>query len=351
MERSFAVVAGFEHEAELLVGLDDLRDITDHEVPKTPEAVYTETVLKLDGGTYDIVDGQEGFLDNIKRGATKVYEWIKSIIKAIKEWLFGKPRREVAEVEKSVIKISKELDEQLKVVDKATSEDILRTVADLHVPEAQKQKIKQAIQRIPADDRAIINQTTVPTADTPSTDKSEKIISEMSNRLISRVKSVKTNLDEIKRVDPEGIVSKELGIDDFLKNIADDSLTSSRLGLGLASSRIITDVAEVIVKAAQGYDIALADATKHLEKMNNEGPFAVEDERSRQVSRAAKVVLELGNAANKMRDLVVSLDSQLMKTAAQMETIALSARVIEAMKHTREPSNQYLQMVLDELKM
>lgn len=349
MERSFAVVAGFEHEAELLVGFDDLRDLTDHKATKTPEAIYTETVLKLDGGTYDIVDGQEGFLDNIKRGATKVYEWIKSIIKAIKEWLFGKPRREVAEVEKSVIKISKELDDRLEVVDKATSEDIIRTISDLHIPEAQKQKMKQAIQRMPAEDRTIINQTTVPMSDTSSTDKSEKIISEMSNRLISRVKSVKTNLEEIKRVDPETIVSKELGVDDFLKNIADDSLTNSRLGLGLASSRIIADVAEVIVKAAQGYDIALGDATKHLEKMNSEGPFGVDDERSRQVSRAAKVVLELGNAANKMRDLVITLDSQLLKITTQMETTALKARLTEAMKHTSEVSNQYLQIALDSL--
>lgn len=350
MERSFAAQAGFEHEAELVTGYLDLVDSQEEGIVKTPEAVYTETVLKLDAGTYDIVDGQEGFLDNIKRGANKVYEWIKSIIKAIKEWLFGKPRREVQEVEKSVIKISKELDDKLKVLDKATPEDILHTVSDLHIPEQQKQKIKQAIQRIPAEDRTIINQAETLTSDTSSTDKSEKIISEMANRLISRVKSVKTNLDEITRVDPEGIISKELGIDDFLKNAANDSLTDSRLGLGIASSRIIADVAEVIVKSAQGYDIALAEATKRLEKMNNDGPFAVEDERSRQVSRAAKVVLELGNAANKMRDLVMTLDSQLLKTTAQMETVALKSRLVEAMKHTSEASNQYLQIALDELK-
>jgi len=111
MERSFVSLAGVEHEAELLNGYVDLVDSNGDAELKTPEAIYTETVLKLDGDTYGIVDGQEGFLDNIKRGATKVYEWIKSLIRAIKDWLFGKPKQEVAKVEKEFIETAADLDD------------------------------------------------------------------------------------------------------------------------------------------------------------------------------------------------------------------------------------------------
>lgn len=353
MERSFAVVAGFEHEAELLVGLDDLRDITDHEAPKTPEAVYTETVLKLDGGTYDIIDGQEGFLDNIKRGASKVYEWIKSIIKAIKEWLFGKPRREVAAVEKSIVETSADLD---KLLDHPTEMSlpevtIERSIEESKIEVARRLRVLNAVKRVRNEDRKIINETVVDHETLAEHDRSEKLINEMSTKLTSRLDSVAKNIEEIDRVDPERIISKELGIDKFLILYSKTGISGSRVLLTFADTKTITLASERIVKVAREFDSALSQATKSLEKMNGEGPFAVEDERSRQVSRAAKVVLELGNAANKMRDLVMTLDSQLLKTAGQIETAAIRAKLTEAMKHTSEASNQYLQMALDELKM
>ena len=44
------------------------------------EANYAHTVLTLN----DIdVSGQEGFLDGIKKGARKVYEWIRDLIKSM----------------------------------------------------------------------------------------------------------------------------------------------------------------------------------------------------------------------------------------------------------------------------
>ncbi|QZA70719.1 hypothetical protein AH04_246 [Erwinia phage AH04] len=351
MERSFAVVAGFEHEAELLVGLDDLRDITDHTAPKTSEAVYTETVLKLDGGTYDIIDGQEGFLDNIKRGASKVYEWIKSIIKAIKEWLFGKPRREVIEVQRSITKTSIDLD---KLIDHPTEMSlpevtIEKSIEESKIQVAQRIKALNAIKKVQNEDRKIINETVIEHAPLVEHDRSEKLINEMGVKLTSRLDSVAKNIEEIERVDPEQIISKELGIDKFLILYSKTGISGSKVLLSFADTKTINLAAERIVKIAREFDTALVEATKRLEKMNSEGPFGVEDERSRQVSRAAKVVVELGNAANKMRDLVLTLDSQLLKTAGQIETAEIKARLTEAMKHTSEASNQYLQMALDAL--
>lgn len=352
MERSFAAAAGFEHEAELIIGLDDLRDHAETQTPKTPEAVYTETVLKLDAGTFDIVDGQEGFLDNIKRGASKVYEWIKSIIKAIKEWLFGKPRREVVEVEKSITETSNRLD---KLLDHPTelplpNVSIEKSIEETKMEVDRRIRVLNAVKKVRNEDRKIINETVIEHAPLVEHDRSEKLINEMGVKLTSRLDSAAKNIEEIERVDPDRIISKELGIDKFLILYSKTGISGSRVLLHFADTKTISLAAERVVKIAREFDTALAEATKRLEKMNNEGPFAVEDERSRQVSRAAKVVLELGNAANKMRDLVMTLDSQLLKTTGQIESAGIKARLTEAMKHTSEASAQYLQMALDEMK-
>jgi hypothetical protein len=352
MDRSFAACAGFEHEAELLIGYGDLLDAQENNVEKTPEAVYTETVLRLDGGVYDIVDGQEGFLDNIKRGANKVYEWIKSIIKAIKEWLFGKPRREVIEVEKSITKTSVDLDKLLDSPVPMSIPDVSieRSIEESKMEVAKRIKVLNAVKKVKNEDRKIIDGTVIEHTPLVEHDRSEKLVNEMGVKLTSRLDSAAKNIEEIERVDPERIISKELGINKFLILYSKTGISGSRVLLNFADTKTITLAAERIVKVAREFDTALSQATKGLEKMNNEGPFAVEDERARQVSRAGKVVLELGNAANKMRDLVMTLDSQLLKTAGQIEAAEIRARLTEAMKHTSEASNQYLQMALDELK-
>ena len=147
MERSFASLAGFEHEAELVTGYDDLVSHHEHQTPKTPEAVYTETVLKLEAGTYGIIDGQEGFLDNIKRGANKVYEWIKSMIRAIRNWFSGNNKKEyttaVAEVKNLNIEsnFDKQLEKSLAEFDKHWS-GALRDVSR-HTDADTKKEIKE----------------------------------------------------------------------------------------------------------------------------------------------------------------------------------------------------------------
>lgn len=348
MERSFVSLAGCEHEAELLNGYVDLVDSNGDKELKTPEAIYTETVLKLDGETYGIVDGQEGFLDNIKRGATKVYEWIKALIKSIKEWLFGKPKQEVAKVEKEFVNVATELDAIMAEPEKVIQGEVISTVMNSHIAEPVKHNVKRSLSRVPAEDRKIINETVV---GIPGyTEKSEKIISEMAGRLTTRLDSVANNVTEIERIDPERKISKELDIDKFLI-VYSKVVGGSKVFLDHANTKTIAVAAERIVKIAKEFDTALAHATNNLEKMNNKGPFAIENEESRQVARAGSIVKELGEATNKMRDLVMTLDSQLIKAVVQMETTTLMERIGEAMKQTSDASAEYLQKAMDDLKM
>ena len=56
---------------------------------KSPNAVYAQTVLKLNGCDLAAIAGQEGFGSAIKAGAKKVIEMIWKLIKNIKEFFFG----------------------------------------------------------------------------------------------------------------------------------------------------------------------------------------------------------------------------------------------------------------------
>lgn len=54
---------------------------------KGAEAMYAQTVLKLHVNDAGLYAGQEGFLDAVKKGASKTKDWIVKMIKAIRDWL------------------------------------------------------------------------------------------------------------------------------------------------------------------------------------------------------------------------------------------------------------------------
>lgn len=75
MDHVFDTIDGFESIAN--------RDF------KTPNSVYAQTVLKLNGVDLGAISGQEGFGTAVKAGAKKVYEMIVNFLRAVKEFFFG----------------------------------------------------------------------------------------------------------------------------------------------------------------------------------------------------------------------------------------------------------------------
>ncbi|UOX39593.1 putative virion structural protein [Aeromonas phage ZPAH34] len=68
---------------------------------KSPNSIYTQTVLKLNNCDLGQIAGQEGFGSAIKAGAIKVYEMIKALIKAIRDFIFGN-KKESSQTVKSI---------------------------------------------------------------------------------------------------------------------------------------------------------------------------------------------------------------------------------------------------------
>lgn len=75
MDHVFSVLSGFESIAN--------KDF------KTPDGIYAQTVLKLNGVDMGAISGQEGFGTAIKAGGKKILEMIMNFLRAIKEFFFG----------------------------------------------------------------------------------------------------------------------------------------------------------------------------------------------------------------------------------------------------------------------
>lgn len=72
---------------------------------KSPNSIYAQTVLKLHANDAGLYAGQEGFLDNVKKGAGKFLEWVKKLIRAIKDYIKGiskDDRTRISELDKII---------------------------------------------------------------------------------------------------------------------------------------------------------------------------------------------------------------------------------------------------------
>lgn len=344
MNRSFAVLAGFEHEAELLTGYVDLADHQETQKEKTPEAVYTETVLKLDAGTYGIVDGQEGFLDSIKRGASKVYEWIKSMIRAIRNWFSGGSKKEYNEAKAELKELKesdfqksfeKQLENNLATFDRewaGTLNNISRNVG-----KETKQEIVTFVQTSVAEFK-------------DDNEKKEKIvgtiINEIASKIHTRVKQVETRLAEIGRIDPTGQTMKNLGITrewELIQELTEGSeYAFSKEDQGRFGRQV-----ETLVLVSEEIQSYLSKAVTSLDKMN-EATRNNESE-SRNVARAGSVVKELSEIAGIYRDMVITVSSQVQIGFKKAETSIVKSALLDALKHSDDPANKYIQQAIDSL--
>lgn len=344
MERSFASLAGFEHEAELVTGYDDLVSHHEHQTPKTPEAVYTETVLKLEAGTYGIIDGQEGFLDNIKRGATKVYEWIKQLIKSIRDWFFGKSQKDMTEVKRVLpekVKYFNELPEKIQTEASAGTLPKPQLISAVMTEKGSK-AISETINRLPTEDKKIFEGELIQAGEDPEIKEKitiiyDDVIEKIGAKLKGRVTSLRVHEAEIDRLDPSKVArSKTLNLERYETHVSDELGDLEGWIQGVTANRlpaVLKDLLDISTLA----DKALARGTDNLNKLNQQGGEKSPKEQQ-QLARAANVLKEYGAISAGLRDLILTLDAELSKGIERAWDRVVKETMQKALKVTSERS-------------
>lgn len=339
MEQTFAALTGAEHYVDMLDGYDGLVDCVESQSELTPEATYTHSVLQLDSEVVN--DGMEGFLDSVKRGAIKVYEWIKSIIRAIRDWFKGPSKQKYDEAKKDLkdgVDIDKKLDELgsdlkskgLAAVDKDVAAKVSR------LPSTIKNEVSNEIKETSEDVLARI--------------KSKQVISEITTgiatKVLSRIKVIQSKSEEIIKLDPTEETLKKLGVDHDFHYIFNKEKRDSHWSAE-DQQAIKTRTFSFVSTSEQAQEI-IAKATLNLDKMN-EAAKGNEAEQGRGLSRAVAVVKLLTEIAEIYRDAVITINSQAQIGIKKAESEVVKAALKAVIENSEEATNTYLQQAADSL--
>lgn len=361
MEKSFGVLAGFEHEAEMLNGYNELVECVENGLELTAGAAYANSVLNVQAADENvIVAGQEGFLDSVKRGANKVYEWIMSMLRAIKEWLFGKPRKVTQEKQNEVDDLSKLYDELTASIESLKTGPIEKVIAEIKVDPKERlesykqvQRARDNVRRLAQEDKAIIeNELKEQSAEELGIEITDRrLVKEMLERFTTRLDSIKHNVDEISRIDPDQTLSDELGIKIFMIQYGKGGVDNVTGFFRTGGAESMNAIARKVINLSNDLENEFAKASKKLEKIAEEAKGGTDQAANRKASRAAAIIKEMGEAAAKMRDLILTLDAQLLKTCAKIQTGSVRSAMMKAMPKVSELSQKYLQQAIDELNL
>lgn len=101
-----------EHFSRMVAGCESVSEHLDCNVGMSEEGRYTYAVLQLHAQDEGLVEGTEGFMDSIKKGAQSAAKWIRAIIQAIKDYIRGvsrADRKEIEEIKKKLSEITWDL--------------------------------------------------------------------------------------------------------------------------------------------------------------------------------------------------------------------------------------------------
>lgn len=138
----------FDHVMKIMTGYESLLNSFDTEVHDGSEWYFT-TVMELYG-----LNGNESFWDTVKQTSLKVYEYIKDIIKKIKDWMFsgeGKEKAEQAETSaQDALKQLEELDPNIPIPENhpSTNPDkyFTMTVKYDSLPQTERDKVNTLVE-------------------------------------------------------------------------------------------------------------------------------------------------------------------------------------------------------------
>lgn len=341
MNQTFINITGVEHFSNLLNGFEDLVECTQKGEGLSPNAAYTNAIINLDDDVVEVIDGQEGFLDSVKRGATKVYEWIKSLIKAIKDWLLGTSKRAYEAAKRRLEEINnpnKYLEEVMRF---ATTYGVV-----FDGNRFEDKLLDAPFKRIDAKDKEIIV-SAIKSPDIPL-DKINIVLDDLSEVISSKTEQNLTfvikRAEEINRIDPSKEAQGKLNINDRFLSDTISAVEKIKRDLSHISEADFNDVCKSVIKLADNTQVTLNTALNALTKLNDDNRL---DDGTGRITREANITKELGGIANGLRDLVITLDSQIQKSIASAKYEVVKAALIKAKSETSESAERYIQDMIN----
>lgn len=285
------------------------------------------------------IDGNEGFVDTIKRGAAHVYEWIKSLIKMIRDWWRGGIQR-FEQAKKNLLNING-ITAKFKEI----------TTNGLDGVTKVSENAKRISRRFDSKDRAIINEAIKEANAEKATIEVApaiigSIIDPIANKIAGKLDKMKGHVAEIDRLDPERKALGELGLSTTFNFITDGSVNFGDRFRQADQAKFAAEVKRVVTAADEAQK-ELDTATTNLSRLNEKAKG--HDEMQHQLSRLSAIVRQLTAIAEDFRALVIDIDSALYRALKEESVGIVKQALTEAKKSVSEPAQNYINQLMSEL--
>lgn len=300
----------------------------------TADGQYAFAVLKVHANDAGLYAGNEGFLDAIKRGANNVYEWIKKMIRAIRDWIRGtKVDQEVRKMEE-LAKATESPDSQVAAIKRMDVIKVLRQIRDQKDGSVAGNEsisidtIVNEVDNMSVDRRKQVEIYLSKIADTPEfkevvKDEHDIVVNKALTAIKPRLSELNSLLEKMKETDPDGTVGKELGIEpdrafsqfndllDKIDHVGASTLTTITNGIG----RGVIDSNKLLKQAT--------DKLERLNESNKSGGSPI-------VGKAGRIVNLLSTFTEVGRKLVAQLVAIMERGQQNALTVFISRRWYQA---------------------
>lgn len=311
----------------------------------TPDSVYAFTVLKLHAQDAGYVAGQEGFLDNVKKGAKNTKDWILKLLKAIRDFFFGSNRNKI-----------KKLAADTEVAAKIIEKDTIKAIVPDSVPEIVK--INKEVTGSSAWGDAVMKEyNALPAEEKKETDeKIEKILSDQELNELGKdaVEALKTKLtaklESMKRL---GNSISEFGKDttSAFKNNGGD-LTIDLVGMTRDAEKELVQGIESAIKDLKISNLSstikwfmtIAESyTKDLDVITTKAKQLAEKTDDKvALGRINIISLAYSNLIKCYQDLVIISNHVLTKTIAKTQDKVIKTILSKVAAASRPDSDKYV---------
>lgn len=324
-----------DHYITIISGCESVQQSINHGVKLDYNGRYAQSVLKLHAQDNGHVDGTEGFLDFIKRGASNIYEWIKKLILTIRNWFRGKRVDKEAErldqlskqfglgisgaeIKRMGVRKFFEYVVAAKQSERAGNErigiDAIAEEVDKMSPEQQKQ-VEIYLASITDD----------PEYKEAVKEEHDFVVNKAIAAIKPRVTELNGLLEQMKEADPNGEAAKALGIE---PDRAFSQFSNILTQIDHVSAKTLSDMTGRIGRGMVDANKLLKSTTDKLDSLNNAnkngGP------QSSMISAAARIVKLLGTFVEVSRKLTAQLVVIMEKGEYNALSVFISRRWFEA---------------------